>query len=306
MARNPENPLAQFLSPEDLSAISQPGRVPEGAAQALGGIGLGGSDVSKRALTGEGTPEKNLREVDFESHIKEQLEVANRLFGEMVDFTVPTLEIIRGADSTNLEMLEKAYRGYSVNDMNPRFVLAPFNCDYRQVWQPIYKKIGYNLSTAAGTTSREVEHYMWHGNPLLTTEDVYSGRVRTVKWSAAVVPEQIEKDIQGYYNYEHSARLIKPQRKALSEAGVIGDCSHMSLSTYLALMATNLYLFDNDKLSHECIWTLGTANKALPSNIMAKRALAGSLTERGVVLGEELAGSKTASLRMAIYAEPLK
>lgn len=137
MARNPENPLAQFLSPEDLSAISQPGRVPEGAAQALGGIGLGGPDVSKRTLTGEGNSEKNLREVDFESHIKEQLEVANRLFGEMVGFTVPSLEIIRGADSTNLEMLEKAYRGYSVNNMNPRFVLAPFNCDYRQVWQPI-------------------------------------------------------------------------------------------------------------------------------------------------------------------------
>lgn len=100
---SPEHSLAQFLSPENLGALTQPVHIPESAARALGGIGLG--DVQEKKL-----PPGSLKSTEAKKS-KDYEDLINRLHFGIEDRFNGYLEASEKFKLTSVPTKEQFMRG---------------------------------------------------------------------------------------------------------------------------------------------------------------------------------------------------
>lgn len=222
----PEQSLSEFLRP-DLSAITQPIEIPENAAQALGGIGLG--DLNPSKLSGaKGNSKTNDPEYEpnkkFLKHLRKQWGSTKNVFDPMKSddpsFNVPSIEQV--VSSEGLERLEEVYLNYKEAGLGPQFLIVP--CGLKaESWKGLYDFTGVELDCDAPIGQ-------W---PLIFKEGKSN---EPTKWMTCVVPSPGSHGAAGY-DHKLSGKLNKLLKQANSAGIALSDLNennaHMDAATLL-------------------------------------------------------------------------
>lgn len=247
---NSEKAPAQFFSPEDLNSLVQPSKIPENAAQALGGIGLG--DVNPSGLGGAKSNAKpNGPEYEpnkkFLKHLRKQWGSTKNVFDPMKSddpfFDVPSIDQI--VNSEGLEKLEEAFTDYKEAGLGPQFLIVP--CGLKaESWSNIYGFTGLELDCEGPTAYRH-----------LIFKEAKNGE--SIKWMTCVVPSPGSHGAAGYDHQlsgKRSRLLTQANAAGIGLSDINESNAHMDAATLLTRCLVDSV---NDRgIGQYSVWLEGT------------------------------------------------